>query len=86
MKRGQGPSAIVIIAAALSIVALMLPTSEEDMGRRETSLPLYLHLSVAQKLIAAYVLGKQSNALNITPEISGIGSEENNFTGIPVLD
>lgn len=36
----------------------MLPT----LGEMESLVPLYLHLSVNQKLVAAYVLGKYSGS------------------------
>lgn len=48
-----GPSFIVILTAFVCIAALMLPLH----GDRGSSMPEYLHLSVNQKLIAAYVLG-----------------------------
>lgn len=48
-----GPSIVVILAGLVCIVALMLPQHGESGSR----LPDYLHLSVNQKLIAAYVLG-----------------------------
>ncbi|XP_060593282.1 motile sperm domain-containing protein 1-like [Ruditapes philippinarum] len=48
-----GPSIVVILAGLVCIVALMLP-QQGDSGSR---LPDYIHLSVNQKLIAAYVLG-----------------------------
>lgn len=38
----------------MCVAALMLPT----LGEMESLVPLYLHLSVNQKLVAAYVLGK----------------------------
>lgn len=49
-----GPSFIVILTGLVCIVALMLP-QHGDTGSR---FPEYLHLSVNQKLIAAYVLGE----------------------------
>jgi len=48
----SGPSWIIITAAAVCIVALMLP-----MEGDASSLPSYLTLSLNQKLIAAYILG-----------------------------
>lgn len=48
-----GPSFIVIFTAFACIAALMLPLH----GDGSSSLPEYLHLTVNQKLIAAYVLG-----------------------------
>ncbi|XP_060070837.1 motile sperm domain-containing protein 1-like [Ylistrum balloti] len=52
--RGGGPSLIILLAAVSCILALMMPTQGMDS---ETSLPEYLHLSIHQKLIAAYILG-----------------------------
>ncbi|XP_064455796.1 motile sperm domain-containing protein 1-like [Ornithodoros turicata] len=43
----------VMAAAVACFVALMLPTD----GERSSSLPKYLHLTVTQKMIAAYILG-----------------------------
>ena len=48
-----GPSLVVIFTAFMCIIALMLP----QQGDIESRLPDYLHLSVPQKLIAAYILG-----------------------------
>ena len=53
-KPAGGPSFVVILAALACIMALMLPLQ----GDGESRLPDYLHLSVNQKLIAAYVLGR----------------------------
>ncbi len=40
----------------------MLPT----LGEQESTVPVYLHLSVNKKLVAAYVLGEsQKNILQI---------------------
>ena len=50
----SGPGALLISLCFFCLIALMLPT----VGEKNTSLPPYLHLSVNQKLIAAYVLGK----------------------------
>lgn len=50
---GGGPSLIVIFTAVFCILALMLPLSGETGSR----LPDYLHLTVNQKMIAAYILG-----------------------------
>ncbi|XP_076348001.1 motile sperm domain-containing protein 1-like isoform X2 [Tachypleus tridentatus] len=47
------PNVIVILAAVLCIMALMLPMQGDPEGQ----LPLYFHLSMHQKLIAAYTLG-----------------------------
>ncbi|XP_069105159.1 motile sperm domain-containing protein 1-like [Argopecten irradians] len=51
--RTGGPSLIILLAAVTCILALMLPTQGMDGS---TSLPEYLHLSLHQKLIAAYIL------------------------------
>ncbi|CAN7997744.1 unnamed protein product, partial [Ixodes hexagonus] len=47
------PSGTVIAAAVTCVLALMLPTE----GDRTSQLPRYLHISLNQKLIAAYILG-----------------------------
>lgn len=47
------PGATVVAVAIACVVALMLPTE----GDRRSQLPQYLHLSVTQKMIAAYILG-----------------------------
>ncbi|XP_072180282.1 motile sperm domain-containing protein 1-like [Diadema setosum] len=53
-NRGRaGPGATVVLVAVLCVVALMLPTQ----GEKDSRLPDYLHLTVNQKLIAAYILG-----------------------------
>ncbi|KAJ8030751.1 Motile sperm domain-containing protein 1 [Holothuria leucospilota] len=51
--RGSNPSTLVVFVAVICISALLLPTQ----GEKGTSLPQYLHLTMNQKLIAAYVLG-----------------------------
>lgn len=50
----SGPSLLTVFLAVVCIAALMLPT----LGDVESLVPLYLHLSVNQKLVAAYILGK----------------------------
>ena len=50
------PSIPVLILSLACIIALMLPT-EGDQGVN-VSIPKYLYLSVNQKLIAAFILGK----------------------------
>ncbi|CAB4045716.1 Hypothetical predicted protein, partial [Paramuricea clavata] len=50
----SGPGALVISLCLLCLIALMLPT----VGEKNSTLPPYLHLTVNQKLIAAYILGK----------------------------
>ncbi|XP_077164746.1 motile sperm domain-containing protein 1 isoform X1 [Paroedura picta] len=49
----SGPSLLTVFLGIVCIVALMLPT----LGEVDSLVPLYLHLSVNQKLVAAYVLG-----------------------------
>ena len=50
------PGVYPLIAAVLCLLFLFLPTS----GDIESSLPSYLHTSVAQKLVASYILGKKT--------------------------
>ncbi|NXX70935.1 MSPD1 protein, partial [Spizella passerina] len=49
----SGPSLLTVFLGVVCVAALMLPT----LGEMESLVPLYLHLSVNQKLVAAYVLG-----------------------------
>ncbi|XP_004778458.1 motile sperm domain-containing protein 1 [Mustela putorius furo] len=49
----SGPSLLTIFLGAVCIGALMLPT----LGDMESLVPVCLHLSVNQKLVAAYILG-----------------------------
>ncbi|CAJ0918246.1 unnamed protein product [Ranitomeya imitator] len=49
----SGPSLLMVFLGMVCIAALMMPT----LGEMESVVPLYLHLSVNQKLVAAYVLG-----------------------------
>ncbi|XP_001375499.1 motile sperm domain-containing protein 1 isoform X2 [Monodelphis domestica] len=49
----SGPSLLTVFLGIVCIAALMLPT----LGEVESLVPLYFHLSVNQKLVAAYVLG-----------------------------
>ncbi|KAM7159762.1 motile sperm domain-containing protein 1 isoform 1-T1 [Macrochelys suwanniensis] len=49
----SGPSLLTVFLGIVCIGALMLPT----LGEVDSLVPLYLHLSVNQKLVAAYVLG-----------------------------
>lgn len=51
-----GPSLLTVLLGLVCMVALMLPT----LGEQESTVPLYLHLSVNKKLVAAYVLGKKN--------------------------
>lgn len=48
-----GPSLLTVLLGLVCMAALMLPT----LGEQETTVPVYLHLSVNKKLVAAYVLG-----------------------------
>uniref|UniRef100_A0A8D0Q7B3 Motile sperm domain containing 1 n=1 Tax=Sus scrofa TaxID=9823 RepID=A0A8D0Q7B3_PIG len=50
----SGPSLLTVFLGVVCIAALMLPT----LGDVESLVPLYLHLSVNQKLVAAYILGE----------------------------
>ena len=52
----QSPSVPVLLLSFICVIALMLPTNHDE--RVGTSIPSYLHLSVNQKLIAAFVLGE----------------------------
>ncbi|XP_043840475.1 motile sperm domain-containing protein 1-like [Dromiciops gliroides] len=49
----SGPSLLTVFLGIVCIAALMLPT----LGEVESLVPHYFHLSVNQKLVAAYVLG-----------------------------
>ncbi|XP_020825483.1 motile sperm domain-containing protein 1 isoform X3 [Phascolarctos cinereus] len=49
----SGPSLLTVFLGIVCVAALMLPT----LGEVESLVPLYFHLSVNQKLVAAYVLG-----------------------------
>lgn len=49
-----GPSLLTVLLGLVCVAALMLPT----LGELESTVPVYLHLSVNKKLVAAYVLGK----------------------------
>ncbi|XP_069552861.1 motile sperm domain-containing protein 1 isoform X1 [Brachyistius frenatus] len=48
-----GPSLLTVLLGLVCMAALMLPT----LGELESTVPVYLHLSVNKKLVAAYVLG-----------------------------
>lgn len=48
------PSPVIIFLAILCISALCLPTENTTIN---STLPVYLHLTINQKLVAAYVLG-----------------------------
>ncbi|XP_063045883.1 motile sperm domain-containing protein 1 isoform X2 [Engraulis encrasicolus] len=48
-----GPSLLTVLLGLVCMAALMLPT----LGEQESTVPVYLHISVNKKLVAAYVLG-----------------------------
>ena len=50
------PSIPVLLLSVICVIALMLPTNYDE--RIESFVPPYLHLSINQKLVAAYVLGR----------------------------
>lgn len=52
-----GPSLLTVLLGLVCMAALMLPT----LGEHESTVPVYLHLSVNKKLVAAYVLGKEES-------------------------
>lgn len=56
-----GPSLLTVLLGLVCMAALMLPT----LGEQESTVPVYLHLSVNKKLVAAYVLGKLSIAVSL---------------------
>ena len=58
----QSPSIPVLLLSVVCVIALMLPTIYDE--RVSPSIPSYLHLSINQKLIAAYVLGKPQFAFS----------------------
>uniref|UniRef100_A0A914V708 Major sperm protein n=1 Tax=Plectus sambesii TaxID=2011161 RepID=A0A914V708_9BILA len=53
----HGQSYLVVLAAIFCIAALMLPTHGDGQANSSSRVPEYLHLSVPQKLVAAYILG-----------------------------
>lgn len=56
-----GPSLLTVLLGLVCMAALMLPT----LGEQESTVPVYLHLSVNKKLVAAYVLGEWSQSVKI---------------------
>lgn len=50
-----GPSLLTVLLGLVCMAALMLPT----LGEQESTVPVYLHLSINKKLVAAYVLGEE---------------------------
>lgn len=67
-----GPSLLTVLLGLVCMAALMLPT----LGEHESTVPVYLHLSVNKKLVAAYVLGEDSQRIN---------SDQTGFENIPTL-
>lgn len=59
-----GPSLLTVLLGLVCVAALMLPT----LGEQESTVPVYLHLSVNKKLVAAYVLGEYAGMDAKTPE------------------
>ena len=51
------PSVPVILISVVCVIALMLPT-QGDITVASSRVPDYLHLTVNQKLIVAYILGE----------------------------
>ena len=51
------PSVPVILISVVCVIALMLPT-QGDITAASSRVPDYLHLTVNQKLIVAYILGE----------------------------
>lgn len=49
---------MTVLLGLVCVAALMLPT----LGELESTVPVYLHLSVNKKLVAAYVLGEYASA------------------------
>lgn len=58
-----GPSLLTVLLGLVCMAVLMLPT----LGEHESTVPVYLHLSVNKKLVAAYILGKDSQRNNSGP-------------------
>ena len=58
INRNRSPNALIVFVAAICVVVLMMPVSTDTISDPTQSLiPNYLHISLPQKLIAAYVLG-----------------------------
>lgn len=66
----MGTNALALFVASVCIASLTLPT-EGDLAA-DSILPHYLHLTVPQKLVAAYVLGKFWNVLNVLLSFSAL--------------
>jgi len=56
---GQSPNVLIILIAVACVLTLMLPVASDGLAdaQARSLLPVYLHISLPQKLIAAYVLG-----------------------------
>lgn len=61
-----GPSLLTVLLGLVCMAALMLPT----LGEHESTVPVYLHLSINKKLVAAYVLGKDSQRVRVRVRVS----------------
>ncbi|XP_074690812.1 motile sperm domain-containing protein 1 isoform X1 [Strix aluco] len=68
----SGPSLLTVFLGIVCIAALMLPT----LGEMESLVPLYLHLSVNQKLVAAYVLDLKNSHTKLNSPIPLPGRNE----------
>uniref|UniRef100_A0A8B9D7P0 Motile sperm domain-containing protein 1 n=1 Tax=Anser cygnoides TaxID=8845 RepID=A0A8B9D7P0_ANSCY len=68
----SGPSLLTVFLGIVCIAALMLPT----LGEMESLVPLYLHLSVNQKLVAAYVLDLKSSHTKLSSPVPLRGRNE----------
>lgn len=58
-NRHQSPNILVIAIAVGCVLTLMMPVASDGLAdaQARSLLPTYLHISLPQKLIAAYVLG-----------------------------
>ncbi|XP_064319023.1 motile sperm domain-containing protein 1 isoform X1 [Phalacrocorax carbo] len=68
----SGPSLLTVFLGIVCIAALMLPT----LGEMESLVPLYLHLSVNQKLVAAYVLDLKNSHSKLNSPVPLHGRNE----------
>ncbi|KAM4661552.1 motile sperm domain-containing protein 1 isoform 2-T2 [Amazona ochrocephala] len=68
----SGPSLLTVFLGIVCIAALMLPT----LGDLESLVPLYLHLSVNQKLVAAYVLDLKNSVTKLNSPVPLRGRNE----------
>jgi hypothetical protein len=60
---GQHPNLIACFAAIVCIIALFLPTEGDNAENNALKNYPYLHLTVNQKLVFAYVLGLVTMAI-----------------------